>query len=185
MDDGEIRKKDLQNMLIDCLYSKQILNNSHRGDFVEMMVLRALGKDWQYVGLGWNIWDLQRGCGKNRARIQIKHCAARQLWGKTKSMSFQFRWKDQVPNYIRRDFPDEPLEESGWFCELFVIGVHDIEDEERCNQTDPSQWKFLIVPSRELERGQRSMTLCKAIERWPLVPLTSLKSEVEAKLVEF
>lgn len=116
-------------MLIENLYSAKILNNSHRGDFVEMLVLDALGHEWRYVGLRWHVWDLQRGEGKVRARIQVKQCAARQLWGKTKRMTFQFPWSDRVPVYIRRDYPHEAIEEEGWFCELFVVGVHAVEDE--------------------------------------------------------
>src|SRR5262249_20832865 len=158
-------------MLIERLYSHRILSNSHRGDFVEMMVLDALGPEWRHVGLGWNLWDLQRGTEKSRARIQVKQCAARQLWGKTKRMTFQFPWSADVPAYIHRDFPSEAIEKDGWFCELFVVGVHLVEDEALCDQTDPTQWQFMVVPSRELHRGQSSMTLSKAMERWPLVPL--------------
>jgi hypothetical protein len=179
----EIRDR-LHRILIENLYSHRILNNSHRGDFVEMMVLDALGPEWRHVGLGWNILDLQRGIGKERARIQVKQCAARQLWGKTKCMICQFPWSDHAPGYIRRDFPNEALEEDGWFCELFVIGVHAIEDEAHCDQTDPSQWQFMIIPTWELKRGQSSMILSKAMKRWPLVPLAELKSAVEIKLAE-
>ena len=177
-------RERLHQMLIENLYSQRILNNSHRGDFVEMMVLDALGPEWRHVGLGWNIWDLQRGTGKDRARIQVKQCAARQLWGKTKCMKFQFPWSDRAPAYILRDFPNEALEKDGWFCELFVVGVHAVEDKELCDQTDPSQWQFMIVPSRELKRGQSSMNLSKAMKRWPLVSLAELKSAVELKLSE-
>jgi hypothetical protein len=177
-------RERLHRMLIEKLYSHRILNNSHRGDFVEMIVLDALGPEWRHVGLGWNIWDLQRGNGKDRARIQVKQCAARQLWGKTKCMTFQFHWSDRAPAYVLRDFPKEAVEKDGWFCELFVVGVHRVEDKDLCDQTDPSQWQFMIVPSRELKRGQSSMTLSKAIKRWPLIPLAGLKSTVEIKLSE-
>lgn len=174
----------LHRMLLEKLYTHRILNNSHRGDFVEMMVLDALGPDWRYVGLGWHIWDLQRGGGAERARIQVKQCAARQLWGKTKRMTCQFPWSDQVPAYIRRDYPNEALEKDGWFCELFVLGVHAVQDEDLCDQTDPSQWQFMVVPSRELKSGQNSMSVSKAKQRWPLLALPGLKSAVEVKLSE-
>lgn len=121
-------------LLIDKLYSGPILNNSHRGDLVEIMVLSALGPDWKHVGLGWNLWDLQRGSGTNRVRIQVKQCAARQLWGKTKCTTFQFPWRDAAPAYIRRDFPNETIEDEGWFCELFVVGIHPVEDETACDR---------------------------------------------------
>lgn len=179
----ELRER-IQQLLIETLYSHRILNNSHRGNFVEMMVLDALRPEWRYVGLGWNIWDLQRGYGVDRARIQIKQCAAQQLWGKTKHMSFQFPWSSHVPAYIRRDFPNEAFENEGWFCELFVVGVHAITDEDLCDQTDPLQWQFMVVPSRDLTRGRKSMALPRAIERWPLVPLSDLKRTVETKLDE-
>lgn len=169
-------------MLIEKLYSTRILNNSHRGDFVEMMVLDALGPEWRHVGLGWHIWDLQRGVGENRVRIQVKQCAARQLWGRTKRMIFQFPWSDHVPPYIKRDHADEALENDGWFCELFIVGVHSVDDEVACDQTDPTQWQFMVVPSCELKPSQNSMSLEKAMKQWPLVPLTLLKSAVEGQL---
>jgi hypothetical protein len=127
---------------------------------------------------------LQRGDGKDRARIQVKQSAARKLWGKTKCLTFQFPWSDQAPAYIRRDFPNEAIEKDGWFCELFVVGVHAVEDEKLCDQTDPSQWQFMVVPLHELKPGQNSMTLSKATKRWPLIPLSGLKSAIEIRLSE-
>ena len=169
-------------LLIEKLYSQRILNNAHRGDFVELMVLDALGPDWRHVGLGWNLWDLQRGKGQDRTRIQVKQSAARQLWGKTKHMTFQCRWRDAAPSYIKRDFPDEALENQGWFCELFVVGMHLVDDLAECDQTDPAQWQFMVVPTRELVSGQNSIPLSKAVGRWPLVSLSELKPTVDTKL---
>ena len=177
-------RERLHRMLIETVYSGRILNNSHRGDFVEMMVLDALGPEWRHVGLGWNVWDLQRGTGRDRARIQVKQCAARQLWGKTKSMTFHFPWSEQAPAYMARDFPNELVEKNGWFCELFVVGVHAIDDESLCDQTDPTQWRFMVVPSIELKQGQSSMLLRRAIKRWPLVQLAELKATVHRMLAE-
>ncbi len=97
-------------------------------------------------------------------------------------MIFQCPWRDSAPAYIRRDHPSEALESSGWFCELFVLGVHPVDDERTCDQTDVTQWEFLVVPSRELKREQSSMILREATTRWPPVPLTALKSTVESKL---
>ena len=172
----------LHQILIEKLYSRPILNNSHRGDYVEMMVLDALGPKWNHVGLGWNLWDLQRGTGADRVRIQVKQCAARQLWGKTKCMIFQFPWSEGAPDYIRRDFPNEALEKQGWFCELFVVGVHPVEDESICDQTDVKQWQFMVVPASELRQGRSSMVLSKALKRWPLVGWSDLKTAVDKRI---
>ncbi len=172
----------LHQLLIDKLYSQRILNNSHRGDFVEMMVLDALGPEWKHVGLGWHLWDLQRGSGHERVRIQVKQCAALQIWGRTKLMIFQSPWSDGAPAYIRRDFPNEALEDNGWFCELFVVGIHAVADEEECDHTDPEQWQFMVAPAHELKPRQKSMVLAKAIKRWPPGSLTALRDSVEAQL---
>lgn len=172
-------REDFHKLLIEKLYSHPILNNSHRGDFVEMMVLSALGPEWRHVGLGWHLWDLQRGEGADRVRVQVKQCAARQLWGKTKCMTVQFSWSERAPSYIRRDHPNEALEDAGWFCELFVVGVHSIEDEHICDHTDVNQWRFMVVPAGDLSSRQSSMTLAKALKRWPLVTWSELASAVQ------
>lgn len=76
-------KKHIDQMILDRIYAGPIINNSHRGDIVEMMVLDALGTDWKLVGLGWHPWDLQKGTRKSRVRIQVKNCALLQIWGQT------------------------------------------------------------------------------------------------------
>jgi hypothetical protein len=75
---------DFHQLLIEKLYSQRILNNSHRGDFVEMMVLSALGPEWRHVGLGWYLWDLQRGDGANRGRVQVKAMCCAPTLGENK-----------------------------------------------------------------------------------------------------
>lgn len=76
-------RDDITEMVKSNIYSSRILNNAHRGDVIEMMVLSALGEDWKFVGLGWHPWDLESGSGSERVRIQAKQCAALQLWGPT------------------------------------------------------------------------------------------------------
>jgi hypothetical protein len=58
------------------MYSERILNNAHRGVVVETLVLAALGDGWRHVGLGGHPWDVQRGAGPDRVRIQVRQCAA-------------------------------------------------------------------------------------------------------------
>lgn len=171
-------KPHFQQLIIQNLYSARILNNSHRGDLVEIMVLSALGPDWRHVGLGWNLWDLQRGNGPDRVRIQVKQSAARQLWGKTKEMTFRFPWSEKVPNYFFRDNPEEAIESSGWFCDLFVVGLHIIDDD-TCDQMDVNQWKFMVVPTNELPAGRRSMPIERAVKKWPPVSWQDLRAAVE------
>ena len=177
-------KAHFQQLLIDKIYSGRILNNSHRGEVVEMMVLSALGPEWNYVGLGWAPWDLQRGSGRNRVRIQVKNCAALQLWGRTQKLALHLGWSKQVPFYFFRHHPKEKIEKEGWFCELFVVGIHLIEDESICDHMDVTQWKFLVIPSAQLKRGQNSIDLRIAIKKWSPVAWRNLKTKVESELLQ-
>ena len=92
-------RDDIISMVARHMYSAKILNNAHRGDIVEMMVLSALGSDWRMVSLGWHPWDLQYSTGAERVRIQVRQCDALQLWGKTKKLAINFGWKKNPPFY--------------------------------------------------------------------------------------
>lgn len=163
------------------IYEIKILNNTHRGDVVEMMVLAALGDEWRYVGLGWHPWDLQKGTRHNRVRIQVKQSAAVQLWSpaKTRKRVVSLGWKRKPPNYFKRDHPNEPIEAEGWFCEVFVVGIHDGTKKSEIDQVDPRQWTFLVIPTQELARETDSISREEAIKNWPPVPWVKLKGAVD------
>ena len=174
-------RSDIIDMVAEEIYGGQILNNSYRGDVVEMMVLAALGSNWKHVGLGWHPWDLQRGSGDDRIRIQVKQTAAIQVWGDTKARTLRFNWRPNPPSYFERDNPDEAIEVEGWFCDLFVFGLHDETDSLIADQADPMQWKFLVIPVCDLKKGLGSMQLSKARNLWTAVSWNDLKLEVEAQ----
>lgn len=195
---------ELKRLIFENLYKGPIINNAHRGDVVEMMVLLALGSEWRSVGLGWNMWDLQRGLGSQRIRIQVKQSAARQLWGETDERTpCKLIWKTKCPKYAPKYNLTEHYEEKGWFCELIVIGIHDEVDTNQCDQMDIDQWKFMVVPTASLESGisleinfhraraKRPSAMSKngttlkifrdeAIAKWPLVSWEKLKAKVES-----
>ena len=164
------------------IFGGRILNNSHRGDFVEMMVSMALGPEWRFVGLGWHPWDLQLGNGKSRVRIQVKQTAALQLWGPTKAPKVSLNWSTKPPSYFRRDNPDELIEAEGWFCELFVVGIHSENDAKIADQCDPRQWQFAVIPARSLKEKAKSIALKKIVEKWPPVDWGLLKQTVDSEV---
>jgi len=164
------------------MYSGPILNNAHRGEVVEMMVLAALGPDWEHVGLGWHPWDLQRGHGANRTRVQVKQTAAVQLWGDTVKRILQFGWKPNPPAYFQRDNPGEEIESEGWFCDVFVFGIHDETDRSLIDQADPAQWAFMVIPVSDLKPRTNSMQLSKARSLWTTVPWEQLRQEFAERL---
>ena len=175
-------RDEIITMVIDNMYSGPILNNAHRGDVAEMIVLSALGPGWRPVGLGWHPWDLQRGSGHERVRIQVKQCAALQLWGKTKRLVLKFGWKKKAPDDFVKYNPGEKIESEGWFCDLFVFGLHREDNKNKADQLDPRQWEFLVIPTNDLKRGQDSMVLTKAFKKWRPVTWGELLDEVECAI---
>ena len=175
-------RSDIIKKVADRMYVGRVINNTHRGDVVEMMVLLALGEGWEHVGLGWHSWDLQRGKDATRQRIQVKQTAALQLWDKTVSQSLSFGWKPNPPSDFHRYNPGEAIEDEGWFCELFVFGVHDETDKGVVDQADPSQWRFLVVPTSDLAPRTKTMGLAKAQARWKSVDWSGLRQAVEDAL---
>ena len=93
-------------------------------------------------------------------------------------MSVQFGWKNKAPDYFERDNPGEKIESEGWLCDIFVFGIHLIKDES-ADQVDPKQWEFLVIPTSDLKRGLKSMTLKKALTRWKPVKWGEIKETVE------
>ena len=171
-------------MVAENMYSARILNNAHRGEVVEMIALSALAPEWKFVGLGWHPWDLQRGTGDGRTRIQVKQTAALQLWGRTRKPTLSFGWSDRPPSYFNRDNPDEEIESEGWFCEIFVFGVHEDLNQARADQVDPRQWKFLVIPTCDLRKVSNSMVLAKALKIWPLVSWREVAGAVDDALMK-
>ena len=59
-------------------YSQPLIDNVYRGDYVETLILFALGEGWEAVG-GWGSWDLEKGV--DGVRVEVKQAAALQTWG--------------------------------------------------------------------------------------------------------
>lgn len=172
-------REELIQRVAQMMYGQRILNNSHRGDLAEGMVISALDPEWNFVGLGWHPWDLQRGSGPDRIRIQVKQIAALQLWGETKRLTLRFGWKSSPPDYFERDNPNEEIESEGWFCEVFVFGLHLEDDESKVDQADANQWQFLVIPASDLEPPRDSMVLTKALDIWEPVSWAGLSEKVD------
>lgn len=148
MSSEEIIKK-----LVDHLYDRRIMDNRERGSYAEAMVYQSLliaDTAWDWVAAGWHPWDFQKGNGANRVRIQLKQSAAKQLWTPRKKAIHAFSTQiKNKPSYFERDHPGEQIEEKGRFCELFIFAWHGILDE-TCDQRNPSQWSFYVVPEKSL-----------------------------------
>lgn len=93
--------------------------------------------------------------------------------------TLRFGWKKNPPDYFEHDNPGEAIEPEGWFCDVFVFGVHLETDEAVADQVDVNQWQFLVIPVCDLHRGQGSMVLTQAMRRWQPVSWLQLPDAVE------
>ena len=94
-------------------------------------------------------------------------------------MFLKFGWKKKAPDYFYRDNPGEEIEPEGWFCDVFVFGLHLEDDQDRTDQVDPKLLKFLVILTSDLRRGRHSMVLTKALKRWQPVTWFQLSESVE------
>jgi len=134
-------------------FGTHLLDNTVRGLWCEFMIAEALGPECSAVGLGWHPWDLQIGPDAasmpERIRIQIKNSAALQSWnvasGTRTKCSYSLTWR-RPPAYFSAYFPHTPCEDAGFLCDVFVLCHHPVEDPERADHRDPTQWRFFLVP---------------------------------------
>ncbi len=171
-------RSEILRLLTQEVYGSPILNNAHRGDVVEMMVAHALGPSWRFCGLGWHPWDFESSIDGSRIRIQVKQSAREQLWGVSKRVTLQFGWKEKAPSYFSQNNPGVPIEDKGRFCEILIIGVHE-ETGVGADQLDSQQWRFFVIPEREIAPKIKSMALHVARKRWTPVALSELAHQTE------
>jgi len=146
--------EEIKTKLVDRLYNRKVMDNRERGSFAEAMVWQALGiadPAWDWVAEGWHPWDFQKGKDTKRIRIQVRQSAAKQLWTPRRKVvpAFSTKIKNKPPSYFERDHKGELIEASGRFCEIFIFAWHGIFDE-TCDQRDPLQWTFYVVPEKSL-----------------------------------
>jgi hypothetical protein len=140
-----------------------VMSNLTRPLYVEAMVALLLGKRWRYLG-DWDGWDLERDDGK---RLEVKQSAARQprtdrpgLDGRGTAPRFDIAPRDGY----WLDGANEFVAEPGRHAHIFVFAHHPVLDAKECDQRDPAQWRFYVLPTTNLPEGQQSIGLRPLIE---------------------
>lgn len=144
------------------------------------MVLEALGADWKLVGLGWYPWDIESTHLTPKVRIQVKQCAALQLWKPTQKLTLSFPWTKSLSKYYVDTIAG--IEIEGYMCDVFVVGLHLETDVNLGDQMDVRQWEFLVIPVSDLiEMGcPQSMVLSKAQAKWEKVRIGELGDSINS-----
>lgn len=138
-----------------------VINNVHRGDYVECLVAEAAGKGWNLTwaaGLDWALWDISHESG---ARIEVKQSAARQTWdlkeqAPQRTGKFSIRLKSWHWN---EDGVWKELPNRARTADIYVFAWHGERRHCRANHADPAQWRFYVVAESELPYLQESITL--------------------------
>ena len=140
-------------------YSQPLLDNVYRGDYVETLILFALGDGWQAVG-GWGSWDLEKGV--DGVRVEVKQSAALQPpqpWykpagGRKGSPAFNIAPKagyytDSTAEavWVGVD-PEEP--DFIRAADLYIFAWHPETDPKIADHRRAEQWRFFVVPEHLL-----------------------------------
>jgi hypothetical protein len=155
------------------LFGSRILDNSHRGLFIEALAIAALHRHqgtrpthrWCLTGYGWKPWDLQRGVAAygTRVRVQVKATAAEQLWTPTRPSNPQFSlgWdvRERFPDYFTRDMDPwyfgqlTERDLTGYLCDIHLLAWHGpLKNKTDCpsDQSDPCNYHYFVVQSAAL-----------------------------------
>ena len=146
-------------------YGQPVMNNVHRGSFVECMIACALGGDWQLTweaGWDWAAWDCEHIA--SGTRLEIKQSAAKQSWDRRAVVPRRKPTFDIAPRagfWPKDGGPWVPR--AGRYADLYVFAWHGRNDEQ-ADQRDPEQWQFFAIAESALPAAQKSIGLSRLRE---------------------
>ncbi len=133
------------------LYDQPIMSNLARPPYVERMVARVLGDNWQHVGSGWNGWDVEHK--PSGARLEVKQSARRQSW----TESGKFKANDSPRFDIRHRSGQYAADGKTWIAgdvrpaDIYVFAWHSRFDPiEGVDHRIPDQWEFFVLAEQKL-----------------------------------
>ena len=165
-------------------YGRRLINNVYRGDYVEGLILSALGKQWKPIG-EWGGWDLERDDG---IRLEVKQSAALQSWhtaasaGKPSPSSFDIapRGGYSTDAGVWREV-DPPVRSADIY--IFALDPEkapDIADHRRADQ-----WEFYVVRESKLPpKPQKTKTQKRSISTVKKLAAAVTYDELAAKVTE-
>ena len=148
-------------------YSQPLIDNVYCGDYVETLILFALGQGWKQTP-EWSSWDLEREDG---VRVEVKQSAALQSWYRSTGIKKPCPSFDIAP---RAGYYTDSSDAAVWVgldpgepdflraADLYIFAWHpetypDIADHRRAEQ-----WEFYVVPESKLPpkpQGTKSQTI--------------------------
>ncbi|WP_420413206.1 hypothetical protein [Roseibium sp.] len=154
-----ITPEDLKDKLFALMRNGDLIDNTHRGEVAELIVLEALGNRYEHAG-GWGYADIVSG----PVTIQVKQAAKRQVWGPSKTLSYNIKKQKQ---YFEEDNLTVVLDTPERLCNVYIFAMHN-NPEIDANHWDASQWVFCAVPTNALNEkfGDQKTVSFNVLQRY-------------------
>lgn len=168
-------------------YSQPLIDNVYRGDYVETLILFALGEGWEAVG-GWGSWDLEKGV--DGVRLEVKQSAALQTWGdlyrkegsKERPPSFDSAPRIGYHTGSAED-ADLPASERVRFADIYIFAWHPKDNPDSADHRRAEQWQFFVAPEHRLP-DQKTISLNPLQKLAAAVTYDQLAAKVEKVAAE-
>ena len=175
------RHDHIVKILNERFYEKPLIDNVYRGDYVETLILSALGEGWKSVG-GWGSWDLENEAG---VRLEVKQSAALQPWhqqtGSSKNARFDIapRTGYYADKATATEWVDSPEGERVRSADIYVFAWHPKEHRDTADHREAEQWEFFVVSALRLPDSQKTIGLNPLRKLTTAVPYAQLAAKVE------
>lgn len=136
-------------------YQQRVMNNVHRSEYVEAIVVLALRESGWIRMKPWNGWDCEHESG---LRLEVKQSAAAQTWGGGENRRFPRFDIAPRKGFWEADETWVPLSEPGRLADIYVFAWQG-EEGEKADQCDPARWEFYVIPERDLPAKQKTISL--------------------------
>ena len=128
-------------------YSQPLIDNVYRGDYVETLILFALGEGWKQTP-EWSSWDLERDDG---IRVEVKQSAALQSWHRSTGIKKPCPSFDIAP---RAGYYTDSSDAAVWVgidpeepdflraADLYIFAWHPENNPDIADHRRAEQWEF-------------------------------------------
>ncbi len=137
-------------------YERRLMNNIHRSEYIEFMVVITLGDEWELTE-PWEGFDCRHKSGR---RAEIKQSAAEQAWSR----------EGITPAPPR--FHIKPRGST----DIYIYAWHG-EEGDSADHRDSGQWQFFVLTEADLP-DQQSVGLKPLRKIVDPCPITELKDRV-------
>ncbi len=166
-------------------YDTPIMNNTHRGVYVQLLVLDTLGEGWRAHGDPWLSWDIEHADG---TKVEVKQSAACQGWHDGTQRSLAAARKKARFGIAKGS--RAWTQEAGWIepadrlADIYVFAWHPEVDIGLANHRHHAEWRFYVVRSDALPDGQKSIGLSGVERLADSVDIDGLAAAVQSLMLD-